>query len=159
MTVIERKWFLNASWNRNLAMVSWCPMILFSLGVSEFWPVTCDTYSLQEMEHLTLLMGQRTNAPNVSFETLHGGQFTLSTHLILLNYPFNPGSSEPTIRPLCLLYIILCTLIQYIFSVLSSIHFLRCSADKENLFNNQKLKLVIISFIILTFICDLLVTL
>ena len=104
------KLFLNASWNRNWAMVSWCPMILFSLGVSEFWPVTCDTYSLQEMEHLTLLMGQRTNTPNVSFETLHGGQFTLSTHLILLNYPFNPGSSEPTIRPLCLLQIILCTL-------------------------------------------------
>ena len=32
-------------------------------------------------------LGRRANARNASFETLHGGQFTLSTQLIILNYP------------------------------------------------------------------------
>ena len=30
---------------------------------------------------------RRANARNVSFQTLYGGQFTLSTQLITLNYP------------------------------------------------------------------------
>ena len=30
---------------------------------------------------------RRANALNVSFETLYGGQFTLSTQLTILNYP------------------------------------------------------------------------
>ena len=30
---------------------------------------------------------QRADAWNISFQTLYGGQFTLSTHLIILYYP------------------------------------------------------------------------
>ena len=30
---------------------------------------------------------RRVNAPNVNFETIYGGKFTLSTQLIILNYP------------------------------------------------------------------------
>ena len=30
---------------------------------------------------------ERTNARNVSFGTLHGGQFTSSTQSVILNYP------------------------------------------------------------------------
>ena len=49
--------------------------------------------------------GQRANAQNVSFQTLYGGQFTLSTQLIILIYPVIQSQSvtchksETTIRP------------------------------------------------------------
>ena len=36
---------------------------------------------------LCLSLWQRANIRNASFQTLHGGQFTLSTQLIILNYP------------------------------------------------------------------------
>ena len=34
--------------------------------------------------------GRRANVKNVSVETLYGGQFTLSTQLIIPNYPVIP---------------------------------------------------------------------
>ena len=36
---------------------------------------------------------RRAKARNVSFEILYGGQFTLSTELIILNYPTNFSNS------------------------------------------------------------------
>ena len=33
------------------------------------------------------LLWQRANTPKISFKTLYGGQFVLSTELIILNYP------------------------------------------------------------------------
>ena len=43
-----------------------------------------DIFLLSYVSHL---LWRRANARNVSFETLYGGQFTLSTQLIILNYP------------------------------------------------------------------------
>ena len=38
-------------------------------------------------EKISDSLWRRVNAPNVNFETIYGGKFTLSTQLIILNYP------------------------------------------------------------------------
>ena len=40
-----------------------------------------------KISKLSTTLWRRTNARNVSFKTLNGGKFTLSTQLIILNYP------------------------------------------------------------------------
>ena len=47
------------------------------------------TLNIRTLEPFVRAKDERANARNVSFQTLYGGQFTLSTpQLLTLNYPF-----------------------------------------------------------------------
>ena len=64
--------------------------LVFTAGIGEVWRILGDhmVFMTQPWHSVSWLsLWRRANVRNVSFETLHGAQFTLSTQLISLNYP------------------------------------------------------------------------
>ena len=74
---IKTKETLLIGWINWADNVNWPPL---RVSKQTFW-----SWALRHSEGLTLW--RRANTRNVSFETLSGGQFTLSTQLIIPNYP------------------------------------------------------------------------
>ena len=63
-------------------LIKWNPFLLM-LDCRNPWKSNREGFQMCSLH----LFWRRANAWNVSFETLYGGQFTLSTQFIILNYP------------------------------------------------------------------------
>ena len=74
----------------SVCLLNWLPSWLIGLinwvdNVN--WPLLRVSKLTFRALVLRLSLWRRANVPNVSFETLNGGQLTLSTQLIIPNYP------------------------------------------------------------------------
>ena len=85
ITVLRKLWILDVLVKK---VITTC----YTFSVSIIYPaILVRAYKLNCFLILArnpeLSLWRRADARNFSFETLHGGQFTLSTQLIILNYP------------------------------------------------------------------------
>ena len=86
ITVLRKLWILDVLVKK---VITTC--YTFSVSITKLPAILVRAYKLNCFLILArnpeLSLWRRANARNFSFETLHGGQFTLSTQLIILNYP------------------------------------------------------------------------